>query len=489
LANGKPYNEHDFIPDCSKSFEGGIMSDRTDVIIIGGGPGGYVAAIRAGQLKKKVLLIEEDRVGGTCMNYGCIPTKYLLHQTGVLREVHTNKVLTGPKDQVGCDWGKTQESKQKVVDRLVKGVEFLLPKYGVELIKGRGILRNDRQVRVLTAEGESIHEADRIILASGSRAADLPFLKADGRNVVTSREALEWKTLPKSLLVIGAGAIGLEMATIYSRLGVPTVVLEMMPTVLPGSDKEMCARLERILKQQGIKVLTQMRIESAEAGEGRVRLSGASMRDQKPFAFEADKALLAVGRKPNSDSIQDGHAVVPVGRGGFIEVNESLETSVPGIYAVGDLIGGKLLAHKASHEGMAAAENIAGGRAMAGDRAMPMAVFTDPEFASVGLTEEEAKERGVAYHTGTFSLQASGRALSMDRPEGLVKVIAGPAGEVIGGHIIGPGASDWVAELTLAIDRGLKLKDLIDTVHIHPTLSESVMEAALKAEGRPLSAL
>jgi len=465
------------------------MSDKPDVIIIGGGPGGYVAAIRAGQLKKKVLLIEEDRVGGTCMNYGCIPTKYLLHQTKVLREVQTHKILTGPKDQVGCDWGKAQETKQKVVDRLVKGVEFLLPKYGVELKKGKGVLRNDRQVRVLTAEGETVHEAGKIILASGSRAAELPFLKADGRSVVTSREALEWTALPKSLLVIGAGAIGLEMATIYSRLGVPTVVLEMMPTVLPGSDKEMCARLERILKQEGIKVLTQMRIESADLRHGSVKLSGTSMRDQKPFAFEAEKVLLAVGRKPNSDTIQDGRPVVPVGRGGFIEINSSLETSVPGIYAIGDLVGGKLLAHKASHEGLAVAENITGGQEKVDDRVMPMAVFTDPEFASVGLTEEEAKERGVAYHTGTFSLQASGRALTMDSPEGLVKVIAGPGGEVIGGHIVGPGASDWIAELTLAMTRGLKLADIIASVHIHPTLSESVMEAALKAEGRPLSAI
>jgi len=465
------------------------MSDKPDVIVIGGGPGGYVAAIRAGQLKQKVLLIEEDRVGGTCMNYGCIPTKYLLHQTKILREIRTDNILTGPKDQVGLDWEKAQETKQKVVDRLVKGVEFLLPKYGVELKKGRAILCSERQVKVHSAEGETVHEAEKIVLASGSRAAELPFLKADGRNVVTSREALEWKALPKSLLVVGAGAIGLEMATIYSRLGVPTVVLEVMPTILPGSDKEMCARLERILKQQGIKVLTEMRIESADLQGGPVKLSGTSMRDKKPFAFEAEKVLLAVGRKPNSDTIQCGQSVVRVGRGGFIEVDSSLETSVPGVFAIGDLVGGKLLAHKASHEGLAVAENISGGHEKVDDRAMPMAVFTDPEFASVGLTEEEAKERGIAYHTGTFSLQASGRALTMDSPEGLVKLVAGPRGEVIGGHIVGPGASDWIAELTLAVTRGLKLADIIASVHIHPTLSETVMEAALKAEGRPLSAL
>jgi dihydrolipoamide dehydrogenase len=465
------------------------MADKREVIIIGGGPGGYVAALRAGQLNKKVLLIEEDRVGGTCMNYGCIPTKYLLHQTGLLRQVRTSKVLTGPKDQVGCDWGQVQANKQKVVDRLVRGVEFLLPKSGVELKKGRATLLTERRVKVVAGDEETVYEAEKVILASGSRPVELPFLKADGRNVVTSREALDWTDMPRSLLVIGAGAIGLEMATIYSRMGVPVIVLEMMPTILPGSDKEMSARMERILKQQGIKVLTMMRIETAEVRDGVVKLGGTCLSDQKPFSFEADKALLAVGRRPNSDTFQECGAVVPVGRGGFVEVNPGLETKVPGVYALGDIIGGKLLAHKASHEGLVAAENIAGGHETVNDAAMPMAVFTEPEFASVGVTEEEAREQGISYRVGTFSMQASGRALTMDSPEGLVKVIAGPGDKIIGGHIIGPGASDWISELTLAVYRGLKLSDIFGSVHIHPTLSESVMEAALKAAGRPLSAL
>ncbi len=465
------------------------MADKREIIIIGGGPGGYVAAIRAGQLKKKVLLIEEDRVGGTCMNYGCIPTKYLLHQTKVLREVQTNKILTGPKNQVGCDWPQAQQVKQKIVDRLVKGVEFLLPKYGVEVKRGRGLLVNERRVKVVAADGETTYEAETIILASGSRPAELPFLRLDGRDVISSREALELTVLPRSLLVVGAGAIGLEMGTIYARLGVPVTVLEMMPTVLPGSDREMCGRMERIFKMQGLTVLTEMRIESADVGPGLVRLRGISMRDQKPFSFQAEKVLLAVGRKPNSDTFQAGPSVVPVGRGGFVAVNERLETPVPGIYAIGDLVGGKLLAHKASHEGLAAAENASGGNETVESRAMPMAVFTEPEFASVGLTEEEARDQGIACRIGTFSLQASGRALTMDSPEGLVKLIAGPDDEIIGGHVVGPGASDWISEVTLAITRRLKLRDLAVSIPIHPTLSETVMEAALKAAGRPLSAL
>jgi dihydrolipoamide dehydrogenase len=465
------------------------MPDRYDVIIIGGGPGGYTAAIRAGQLKKKVLLVEEDRVGGTCMNYGCVPTKYLLHQTHVLRETRLNKVLTGPRDQVGLDYGLAQRNKQKVVDRLVRGVEFLLTHYGVEVVKGRGVLLEGRRVKVEAAGVDTTCEAGSVILAAGSRPAELPFLRFDGREVISSREALELISMPKSLLVVGAGAIGLEMGTIFSRMGVPVTVLEMMPTVLPGSDKEMCARMERIFKTQGLTVLTGMRIQAAEVAPGRVKLTGVSARDEKPFSYEAEKILVAVGRRPNSDTVQGTPAVLPVGRGGFIEVDGGLQTKVPGVFAIGDLIGGKLLAHKASHEGLAAAENASGGHETVESRAMPLAVFTEPEFASVGLTEEEAKEQGIAYKAATFSLQASGRALTMDAPEGLVKIIAGPGDEVIGGHIIAPGASDWISEVTLAVTRRLKLMDVANSIHIHPTLSETVMEAALKAAGRPLSAL
>jgi dihydrolipoamide dehydrogenase len=470
-------------------IEGGVMPEQREMIIIGGGPGGYVAAIRAGQLKKKVLLVEEDRVGGTCMNYGCIPTKYLLHQTKVLREVRTSKTLTGPRDEVGCDWRLVQRTKQKIVDRLVRGVEFLLPKYGVETIRGRAFLLEDRRVKVRTEEAESLFEAGSVILATGSRPADLPFLRPDGRAVLTSREALELATPPRSLLVVGAGAVGLEMGTIFSRLGTRVTVLEMMPTVLPGGDREMCARLERILKAQGLALHTRMRIDAAEVRADGVRLSGRALGDDKPFSFEAEKALLAVGRRPNSNSFAEGSPVVPLDKAGFVTVDERLQTGIPNVYAIGDLVGGPLLAHKASHEGLAAAENAAGGRETVDPRAIPLAVFTEPEFASVGLTEEEAKDRGISYLAATFSLQASGRALTMDSPEGLVKVIAGPGEEIIGAHIVAPGASDWISELTLAVTRRLTLRDVASSIHIHPTLSESVMEAALKAQGRPLSAL
>jgi dihydrolipoamide dehydrogenase len=462
------------------------MTEKKDIAIVGAGPGGYVAAIRAAQLGKSVWLFEEDRVGGTCMNYGCIPTKHLLHQTHVYREAVKSKILDGPLAQITCNWTRVQEEKKRVVERLVRGVELLLQRGGVTLIKGTARLREDRTLVVRGEEGEMTFEAGAVILANGSRAADLPFLRADGRNVVTSLEALEFESAPKSLLVVGAGAIGLEMGTVYSRLGTDVQVLEILPQILPGSDRELASRLEVLLKRQGLKIQTQMKIESAVTAEGRVTLKGISLKTQQPFEISAERVLLSAGRRPNSDRLFDGAPFLPLGRGGYLEANERLETTVPGLYAIGDLIGGKLLAHKASHEGLAAAVNAAGGRETMHYGALPMAVFTDPEFASVGLTEEEARAQSDDVRTGIFSFQANGRALTMDSPEGMVKIVAGRDDRLLGAHILGPCASDLSAELTLALTRGLTVKDVADTIHIHPTLSEAVMEAALKIRGQAI---
>lgn len=465
------------------------MVTKKDVAVLGGGPGGYTAAIRCAQLKKSVVLFEEDAVGGTCMNTGCIPTKHLLHQSRVVREVRTSKTLTGPLDQIGCDWAKVQEDKRKVVDRLVRGVEFLLQRNGVEIVKSRAALRDERTVVARGKDGEAVYEVGAVILATGSRPAELPFLRPDGRTVVTSREVLEWESFPASLLVIGAGAIGIEMATICCRMGTDVTVLEILPTVLPGCDREMGARLERILKTQGLKVHTQMRIESCAIEEGRAVCQGTNLKTQAPFEFGAERVLLATGRRPNSESIHAGPAFVPISKQGFVEVDEFLETRVPGIYAIGDLIGGKLLAHKASHEGLAAAAAIAGRRAPVDLRALPMAVFTEPDFASVGWTEEEARARTEGVRTGTFSFQANGRALTMDSPEGLVKIVADAEDRILGAHILGPSASELLAELTLAMHKGLTVADVGEAVHIHPTLSEAVLEAALKVRGEAIHAL
>jgi dihydrolipoamide dehydrogenase len=463
---------------------------KLDVVVVGGGPGGYVAAIRAAQLGRRVVLVEREAVGGTCMNWGCIPTKYLLHQTKLVRDIRSSKVLDGPASEVALDWARVQAEKQRVVDRLVRGVEFLLERNGVEVLKGTGTLRGGRLVAVRTAGGEErTVEAERVILATGSRPADLPFLKFDGQRVLSSTDALGLAAVPKSLAIVGAGAIGLEMGTIFSRLGTEVTVLEILPSLLPGSDRDIVQRLGVLLKRQGLKILTEMRIEEAQVEEGGVVLRGTCLKTNTPFSHRAEKVLLAAGRKPNVEGLADGPEALALGRGGAVEVDRRLETSVPGVFAIGDLIGGKLLAHKASHEGIAAAEFAVGGPGFFDGRVMPLAVFTDPEFASVGLTEDEARERDGQVRVGTFTFQANGRALTIDSPEGLVKIVSDRDDRLLGAHILGPGASDLLAEATLAMARGIPVAALAETIHIHPTLSEAVMEAAGRVEGRAIHAL
>lgn len=465
------------------------MAEHKDIAILGGGPGGYVAALRAAQLRKSVVVFEADRVGGTCMNYGCIPTKTLLHETRQFHELKRQPRFTGPVADIGLDWAAVQARRQFVVDRLVTGLEFLLQKSRVVVVKGTARLLDGRTIAARTEAGESLYEADRIILASGSRSADLPFLKPDGRTVLTSREALELPEVPRSLIVVGAGAIGLEMGAVYARLGTEVTVLEILPQILPGADREVAGRLERALKKQGLKILTQMRIDASAATGGGIEFTGVNLKTDAPFAVRAEKALLAAGRRPNSEGLTDPPGLIELGRGGYVRVNEKLETNLAGVYAVGDLAGGKLLAHKAYHDGVVAAENACGLERNADYTALPMAVFTEPEFASVGLTEEEARERGVDVKIGQFLLQASGRALTMDAVEGTVKVIADADDTVIGAHVMAPAAGEMIPVLTMAVARKLKLRDVGHLIYIHPTVSEAVGEAALKARNEALHLL
>jgi dihydrolipoamide dehydrogenase len=465
------------------------MAEKRDLVIIGGGPGGYIAALKASQLGRKVTLIEAARLGGTCMNSGCIPTKFLLHQTQLLDEWKRNKNVDGLPAGVTLNWKRVRDEKRAIIDRLVRGVEFLLQRGRVEVVMGRGILKGEREVLCRTADGEITLEADKLILAAGSRPAGLPFLQPNGKDIITHVEALELEQAPRSMLVVGAGAVGLEIGAIYSRLGTDVTVLEMMPAILPGMDRQLAMRLERILKKQGLKILTEMRIESGTVEGGGVRLRGTSLKTQAAFEYSAEVVLLAAGRKPNSEDLR---AAPPdfFDRAGFIRVSSRLETGVPGIYAVGDLIGGKLLAHKAEHEGILAAENAAGGTVEMEYGALPMAVFTEPEFAAVGLTEEEAKARGIQPRTGIYMLQANGRAITLDSPEGIIKLVADQAGgRLIGAHILAPFASEMISEITMAVRKGLTLDDIGTTIHVHPTISEGIMEASLKAEGQAVRIL
>ncbi len=466
------------------------MDKKWDLIIIGGGPGGYVAAIRGAQMKKKVLLVEKHKIGGTCMNYGCIPAKFLLHQTKIFKDLKNNGNLEGPLEDIKCNWKRVQKEKNRAVQKLVKGLEFLLQKNGVEIINGTGFLKGNNQVSVMSdGKDEQVFEAEKIILATGSRPGELPFLKPNGKEIVTSQEALEFEDIPPRMIVIGAGAIGLEMGTIYQRLGSEVSVLEILPTVLPGSDLEAVKRLEKILKAQGLHVHTQIKIESSQIKNAKVLVKGRSLESQSPFEFEAEKVLLAVGRNPNSKGVSAKELGLSLDENGCVCVDSRLETSIPGVYAIGDLIGRNFLAHKASHEGMVAVENAAGGNREMRYDALPMAIYTDPEFSSVGLTEDEAKEKGMKIQTGLFSLQANGRALTLGRQEGMVKIIADESDLVVGAHVLAPNASEFISEITLAMGMGLKVQEISSSIHIHPTLSEAVMEAALKVKNEAIHIL
>ncbi len=456
--------------------------------IIGGGPGGYVAALRGAQLKRKVVLFEKETVGGTCINWGCIPAKYLLHQTKFFKDFKENKNLDGPLDAINCDWTRVQQQRKNIIERFVRGIELLLKKNRVLLVKGEAGLLNERQIEVLDDGEKNIFEAGKIILATGSKPASLPFVRPDGQSVITSKEALELTDIPRDMIVIGAGAIGLEMGSIYQRLGCQVTVLEVLSEILPGSDREVTIRLERLLHSQGLKIFTGMEIREVTIGEKRTEVNGVCLKDSQPFAFEAEKVLMAVGRIPNSAKFQKMGPTFLDSKG-FVNVNQYLETDCEGIFAIGDLIGGKLLAHKASHEGVLAAENAEGAQKEVNYDALPMAVYTDPEFSSVGLTEQEAIEKGIRVQSGVFSLQANGRALTLGKPEGMVKITSNEKDEIIGANILAPNASEILAELTLCIEKRLKLQDLSSTYHIHPTLSEAVMEAALRAKGHALHIL
>jgi dihydrolipoamide dehydrogenase len=465
------------------------MTEKYDMAVVGGGPGGYVAALRGAQLKKSIVLIEREKVGGTCMNWGCIPTKYLLQQTKIFTDARYNMNIDGPLDSLSCNWRRLQEEKEEIVRKLVKGIEFLLSQNGVTVLKGDATLKNGGEIWVRTKEGESRVEADKVVLATGSRPKELPFLSFDGNKVIDSKRALSLERVPQKMLIIGAGAIGLELGTIFMRLGTQVIVLEILPTILPGIDVQMARRLQRILKKQGMEIYTEMHIEESEVQPGHITLRGTCLKKETPFSYEGEMVLCAAGRTPNTEFCAEEKKSHILNDAGFVEVNDYLETRIPGIYAIGDLIGGKLLAHKASHEGIFAVENASGSRNILDANTIPSAVFTDPEFACVGLTEDDAAALGIKPRIGLFSLQASGRAMTMGKLEGAVKVVADVDDRVIGAQILAPGASELLPELTLAVKEGLSLKDIASTIHIHPTLSEAVMESAMNAHGEALHIL
>jgi len=458
--------------------------DAFDLVVIGAGPGGYVAALRAAQLGLRTALVERRHWGGVCLNRGCIPSKCLLEDSLLYSEVAANGLARG----IACaklspDWQAMQARKDKVVAQLAKGVEYLLKKSGVKMFFGEARFLGPGAVAVTVPGGETAIGGKAFLVATGSESAELPRLSPDGKHVLTSTEALSLPQLPRSLAVIGAGAIGLELGSVFARLGVEVSVIEMMPQCLPGMDSELAAGLLRELKKARIPVYLESRVTTCEPGEEAVKLA---VEGGFGGTVEAEQVLLAVGRRPCTEGLELERAGVKTDARGFIEVGADYRTSAPTVFAIGDVIGGQLLAHKASHEGIAAAEIIAG-QPCPPRRAIPSVVYTHPEVASVGLTSEEAAGAGRRVAAGKFFFRANGRALALNAPAGFAKVIAdAETDELLGVHILGPSAGELIHEAAVALAAGMKAEDYARVVRAHPTLSEAIGEAALACAGRAI---
>jgi dihydrolipoamide dehydrogenase len=470
------------------------MSDETfDLIIIGGGPGGYVAAIRAAQLEMRVAVVEKrDALGGVCLNEGCIPSKALLDSSELFaqaRDKFTNHgILVGePK----IDIARMMARKDDVVKKLTDGVAFLFKKNKIAWVKGTGKLAgksgDDHQVTVSSPEGVQNLTAPRVLLATGSEAVALPFLPFDADVVVSAREALAFDRVPEHLLVVGAGYIGLELGSVWRRLGSNVTVVEMLPRMLPTMDGQVADTLMRSLKKQGVKFMMETRVTGASVVDGRATVQFSAGEEKGEII--CDKVLVAVGRKTLTAGLGLEEAGVRLDEHGRIPVNENYETGVAGIYAIGDLVAGPMLAHKAMEEGVVLAERLAGQASEVEYDYVPGVCYTWPEAASVGKTEEELKAGGIPYSAGKFNFLANGRARCMDEIEGFVKVLAhAGTGRVLGVHIIGPRASDMIAEAVTVMTYGGTAQDIALTFHAHPTLSEALKEAALDVEKRAIHA-
>jgi len=453
--------------------------EEYDAIVLGAGSAGYVSAIRLADLGKKVLIVENRGLGGTCLNRGCIPTKAILKAAEVYHEATESKVFGINVDSVSFDPNGIKAWKENVVKRLVSGVEFLLKARKVEIKYGKGTFVDGNTVAVQNENGEEIVKGKDIVIATGSEPAMIPTFKIDHKNVLTSDDALELTTYPKEIVIVGAGAIGMEFATFFNALGTKVTVVEMMETVVPTlKDKKITNTIQRLYSKKGINFKLGVKIENIDIKDDRVMLQLGNGE-----TLETEKVLVSIGRKLNSDNIGLEKVGIQTDRGRIV-VDEYLRTNIAHHYAIGDVVGGLLLAHKAMKEGETVAEIIAGYDKKMDYKVVPWAIFTTPEIASVGLTEEEAKDQGIDVITGEFPFIANGKALSMNSPDGSVKLVARrDSNEVIGGQIVGPDASVMIAEIALAIQKRLTVKDIGDTIHTHPTLSEAVMEAAKASIG------
>ena len=456
-----------------------------DVAVIGSGPGGYVAAIRAGQLGLKVALVEREALGGVCLNWGCIPSKALLRNAEALDLIHRADEYGISVGGVSADFGKAIDRSRAVVGRLTRGVGALLRKNGVEHVEGTGALAGAGGVRV--AETGREFSAGNVIVATGARQRRIPSLPIDGETVITSREALELREVPRSVAIIGGGATGCEFAYVWSAYGAKVTIIELMPRIVPNEDEEISAQLERAFRRRGIEIVVGARVRGilADGGGAKVPVESAS---GETSVTAYDKALIAVGVQGNVDGIGLEAAGVRTDERGFIPVDERMRTNVPGVYAIGDVTGEMLLAHVASAQGVTAVEHIAGLNPQPLDYSrIPKAVYCRPQVASFGMTEAEARGAGRDVKIGKFPMAASGKALAMNESEGMVKIVAdAEIGEILGAHMIGAEVTELLGELGMTSMLEATTAELGWLVHPHPTISETLKEAALAAEGEAI---
>lgn len=458
-------------------------SKKTTVTVIGGGPGGYVAAIRAAQLGADVTLVEKQHIGGTCLNEGCIPTKALLHSAEVFEEAKNGEnigVISKPK----LDFSKVMDNKKAVVSRLVGGVNALLKANGVKVINGEGSFVDKKTIKVLTGSGEQEITSDKYIIAVGSVPAAVPIHGIDSPQCIDSTDVLSLESVPKSMIVIGGGVIGVEMATAYSTFGTKVTIVEMLPRLIMNMDGDMVEVAKKSIVNKGVDILTSTRVVSIE---DKGDLASVNLeKDGVASTIQAEKVLVCIGRKPATGGLNMEIAGIDSERGA-IKVNDHMETNIRDIYAVGDCIGGTMLAHVASVQGEVAAENAMGEDSRYDEKTNPACVYTQPEMASVGYNEENAKKEGIKYELGMFNLAGNGKSIIMNGGEGFVKIIAhSRSKKILGMQIVGPRATDLITEGALAVGMNAGIEDIIKTIHAHPTIGEAVRESALAADGRAI---
>ena len=465
---------------------------KYDAIIIGSGPGGYVAAIKSAQLGLKTAIVEKDPyLGGTCLNVGCIPSKALLHSSEMVHFFHDKGKAHGIiSDEISLNIPAMMKRKDEVVAKMNGGVKLLMKGNGVDVHQGWGKLLGDGKVEVTPDSGEPVViEGTHIVIASGSAPIELPFMKFDGKHIVSSDEAIAFDHVPRSLVVIGAGAIGLELGSVWARLGAEVKVVEFLPKIAPTFDDDISKQAQRIFKKQGLDFHLSTKVTGAKILEdGRIVLRAEQKGEE--VTFEAEKVLVSVGRRPFTDKLGLDNAGIETDEKGRIPINGRFETSVQGIYAIGDVTVGPMLAHKAEEEGVACMEMIAGQSGHVNYAVIPNVIYTDPEIASVGITEAEAKEQSIPVKTGKFSMMANGRAVASDSTDGLVKVIAhAETDELLGIQIVATGASELIAAAVTHMEYGGSAEDLGRTIHAHPTMSEAMKEAGLAVSRSAIHAI